>query len=78
MKRLHLEFTDDTGPEWVAAYYLGYNEYDDEPNSEDSFEIQFIAKDFETAVKYAQQFLRKQKSEKDSWESAELLSVSRY
>lgn len=78
-ERRRVTFQDETeGPEWVAVYHLGYDEFDDSFESEDTQEIIFNAADFDMAVRYAQQYLRKMKTEestKESWSSAEILSV---
>ena len=80
IERKHLLFEDEeNGPTWVASYYLGYDEFDDniEDNS-DITEVSFSAIDFDTAVRYAQQYLRKMKSDEgtsDAWNNAQILSV---
>lgn len=78
MERIRLTFDNATGPEWVAQYYLGEPEYDDTPEDDATQEVIFNAVDFDTAVRYAQQYLRKRQSETDTWETAEILSVERY
>lgn len=79
MNRKRIIFEDvDEGPEWVATYHLGYSDFDDEIKNNDITEISFNAEDFDTAVKYAQQYLRKMQSEEetsDDWAQAQILSV---
>lgn len=77
-KRILFEDSEIDGPEWVVTYYTGYSEYDDEFESNDTTEIILTAEDFEHAVHYAQQYLRKMQSEEetsDEWASAEILSI---
>ena len=76
-KRILFE-AEDEGPEWVVVYYLGSNEFDDEFESNDTTEIILNAESFELAARYAQQYLRKMKSDEDTsemWANAEILSV---
>lgn len=76
-KRILFE-EEDKGPEWIATYYLGSSEFDDDFDETDITEIVLNAIDFDTAVRYAQQYLRKMKAEDDTasdWASAELISV---
>lgn len=78
MERVRLKFDSAEGPEWVAQYHKGYYDFDDDLNNSEISEIIFNAPDFDTAVRYAQQYLRKQKSESDGWEQAQILSVELY
>ena len=77
--RTHLLFEEEQeGPEWVITYHLGYAELDDDIDGSDSTEVILNAIDFDTAVKYAQQYLRKKKSEEKTsteWENAQILSI---
>lgn len=76
-KRILFEDVDE-GPEWVAVYYLGSEELDDSFEETDKTEIILNAVDFETAVKYAQQYLKKMQSDEetaDQWRDAQILSV---
>ena len=79
MNRKHLLFEEtDEGPEWVVVYHLGYAEIDDDMSENDMTEVVFNAPDFDTAVRYAQQYLRKMQTEEESsddWSEAEILSV---
>ena len=60
MDRKRILFSDeDTGPEWVVVYHLGYADLDDTFEDEDITEIVLNAPDFDIAVRYAQQYLRK-------------------
>lgn len=76
--RKRILFEEDEGYTWVATYHLGYAEFDDLEDTNETKEILFHAPDFDTAVKYAQQYLRKMQTEEETsteWESAEILSV---
>lgn len=77
--RKHILFDENTeGPVWVATFYLGGSEVDDDMESTDTTEISFNAYDFDTAARYAQQYLRKMQVEDDTseeWSTAEILSV---
>lgn len=77
--RHRLIFEDkDQGPEWVVTYHLGYSDIDDDLDYSETTDIIFNAEDFDTAVRYAQQYLRKMQTEEDTseeWSSAEILSV---
>lgn len=66
---------EDSNIQWVASYLLSDSELDDNFDDTDIEEVILNASDFETAVRYAQQYLRKMKSEDDSWKAAEILSV---
>lgn len=76
-KRILFE-AEDEGPEWVVVYHMGSTEFDDDMNNSETTEITLNAPDFETAVRYAQQYLRKMKSEEDTaeeWADAEIQAV---
>lgn len=79
MNRKRILFEDsDSGPEWVVVYHMGYTEFDDDITDDDSTEIILNAPDFDTAVKYAQQYLRKMQTEEETseeWADAQILSV---
>lgn len=79
INRKRILFEDiDEGPEWVVTYYFGNDEFDDNMNSTNTEEIVLNAIDFDTAVKYAQQYLRKVKSDdktKEQWRDAQILAV---
>ena len=79
MERKRILFEDnDQGPEWVVVYHLGYLEFDDDVDSSDITEIVLNAPDFDIAVRYAQQYLRKMQVDEetsDSWADAQILSV---
>ena len=78
INRKRILFEDkDNGPEWVVVYHLGYDEIDDNMDDTDTTEIVLNAFDFETAVKYAQQYMRKMQSEEETseeWANAQILS----
>lgn len=68
----------DEGPEWVVVFSFTNSEFDDDLEDNSTEEISINAVDFETAVKYAQQYLRKMKTEDESsekWADAEIISV---
>lgn len=76
-KRILFE-EEDTGPEWIATFHLGNLEFDDDFEDSNMVEIVLNAIDFDKAVRYAQQYLRKMKTEEDTateWADAEILSV---
>lgn len=69
---------DKNDPEWVVTFYLGDSEIDDSIDDSSLKEASVYAKDFETAVKYAQQYLKKMQLDEETreqWLSAEILSV---
>lgn len=82
MNRKLIEFDNVTdGIEWVATFSLEEQEVDDSFEDLEPYEIQYFAKDFDTAYKYAQQYVRKMKSEEDTseeWANAEILSIVQY
>lgn len=70
------EFED--GLEYVVVYHLAEPEEDDSFEDISKKEVIITAPDFETAVKYAQQYLRKmcaKEETKDLWRDAEILSI---
>jgi hypothetical protein len=76
-RRILFEDTDE-GPEWVAVYYLGTEELDDSFEETDRKEAIFNAIDFDAAVRYAQQYMRKMQSDEETsedWKDAQILSV---
>lgn len=76
-KRILFEAEED-GPEYVATFQLKESDIDDDFNSSDVREVIMNAPDFESAVKFAQQYLRKMQIEEETaaeWEDAEILSV---
>ena len=78
MRKQILFEENDNGPEWVVEYHLGQSEFDDSLEDSETTEIVLNAEDFNMAVKYAQQYLRKMKSEEetsDLWKDAEILSI---
>ena len=73
------DYTD--GNSYVVVYHLGYEESDDSFDETETVEIELKAPDFDTALKYAQQYLRKMKTEEDSadtWANAEIVSIEQY
>lgn len=79
INRKHILFEEEEkGLSWVVTYHLGYADFDDDLNMSDVTEVTLYAEDFDTAVRYAQQYLRKMQSEEetsDEWNSAQILSV---
>ena len=76
-KRILFE-AEDQGPEWVVVYHLGYTDFDDDFENKDITEIILNAEDFEHAVRFAQQYLRKMQTEEETserWANAQILSV---
>ena len=79
-KRILFEENEE-GYEWVAQYYLGHEDIDDFNDENNIVEISLTAPDFDTAAKYAQQYLRKMKTEEETaqeWAQAEVLAVQLY
>lgn len=76
-ERKYIVFDDNAqGPEWVVAYLLAFVDLDDSMEDNDIIEISLNAEDFETAVKYAEQYLKKmQIEEPETWKDAQILSV---
>lgn len=72
------EDENEEGFEWRVTFYLPElgPEYDDDF---DDFkeEVIIIAIDADQAVKYAEQYIRVQQKDNDSWKNAEILSVER-
>ena len=71
----------ENGLTWVVSYYLGGEELDDDFNTTNVIEVNIEAEDFENAVKYAQQYLRKQQLEEETaekWKNAQILAVELY
>ena len=69
---------EDNGPEWIVVYYLGSNDIDDDFEDNSTTEIVLNAPNFDVAVRYAQQYLRKMQSDEQTasdWATAEILSV---
>ena len=81
-RRKKILFEDiEEGYEWIAQYYLGHDEIDDFNEENNIVEISFTAPNFDTAVKYAQQYLRKMQTEEQTaqeWAQAEVLAVQLY
>ena len=67
------EADETDGPQWVVQFSLS-SDYDDTFDT-DMSEITIIAPDIETAMKYAQQYIRKQQLENDQWKTAEIVSI---
>lgn len=65
-------------PEWVATIGFGEPEVDDSMDDVDYEEISVFAPDFETAVKYVGQYVRKMQLDETAdpkWKDAVVLSV---
>lgn len=81
VERKHILVEEDEGLEWVAVYLSNLEEYDDDFESSNTKEVKITAPDFDTAVRYAQQYLRKMQSEEETaseWKTVELVSVQLY
>lgn len=80
--RKHVLFDENyDGPQWVVTYLLEYDEIDDNIESDNTTEIILDAENFDTAVRYAQQYLRKMQSDEttsEKWSRAEILSIELY
>lgn len=77
-KILYLNEDEQTSPEWSVIYKLPSSELDDEFEDTSTQEVIIRASDFNTAIKYAQQYLRKMQNTEDSkelWGAAEILSI---
>lgn len=66
------------GLEYEVTYYLGEDDIDD--SIEDHSRVRKIieAPDFDTAVRYAEQYMRKMRTEEETsaqWANAEILSI---
>lgn len=75
-----IEGEDESGVEWLVQFYLPDSDYDDSFDEDYREEIVIVAVDFETAYKYAQQYIRTMqiKSEtKELWRNAEIVSVDK-
>ena len=77
--RKHILFEEENNdPEWVVVYHLGYSEFDDDMLDDNTEEIIINAINFDVAVKYAQQYLKKMQTEEetaDRWQNAQILSL---
>ena len=74
------EDDEEDGVEWLAQFHLSESEFDDSFDENYRDEVVLVAPDFETAFKYAQQYIRSMKSKqetKDQWSNAELVSLDR-
>lgn len=79
MDRIQLTINDNTSdPLWVVTYYLGESEFDDDLDDSSKIEAELHAPDFNYAVRYAEQYLRKKSIEDTSWKDAEILSIELY
>lgn len=79
--KLMLE-SDDTqnknGPEWIATIGFEEPEIDDSMDNMEYEEISVFAPDFDTAVKYVDQYVRKMQLDETAdskWKDATILSV---
>lgn len=69
---------DVEGYEWAVVFRLPSlnGEYDDDFENFDE-EVIIVAEDMDDAVKYAEQYIRVQQQDNDSWKDAEILSITR-
>ena len=63
--------------QWDVQYQLkSADEYDDDIDGNNIREVIIEADDFDTAVKYAEQYARKSAHEDSSWADAEIISIT--
>lgn len=75
-----VEGEEESGIEWLIQFHLVDSDYDDSFDEDYREEVVIVAPDFETAYKYAQQYIRtmQMKSEtKELWQNAEIVSVDK-
>lgn len=79
MPRTRIQFGDhEYGQEWIVVYHLGNPEFDDDFETSNTVEVSLLAEDIDTAVRYAQQYMRKKQTDEetaDEWSDAQILSV---
>lgn len=74
------EESDYEGPVWAVEYYLSeQEELDDSFDNGRRVQVDIEAPDFETAAKYATQYMIKKQKEDggEDWVNAEILSIER-
>ena len=80
-KATHLMLNEDEteGPEWSVIYQLSLPAVDDDFDSDNrTIHVIFKAEDFQDATKYAEQYMRKMRTEEETsaqWANAEILSI---
>ena len=72
------EEEEEGGFEWSVVFHLPAlgAEYDDDFEDFNE-EVIIVAEDADQAVKYAEQYIRVQQKDNDSWKDAEILSLTR-
>lgn len=74
------ESEEESGVEWLVKFQLKSPDVDDSFEDDYMEEVILLAPDFDTAYKYAQQYIRtKQLDEttEDAWSDAEIVSVDK-
>lgn len=74
------EGEEESGIDWLVQFELEPSEFDDSFDSNYREEIVITATDFDTAHKYAQQYIRTMQLKpetKDQWKNAEIVSVDK-
>lgn len=74
------EDTEDSGIEWLVQFHLSEDEVDDSFDDSPIEDVVIVASDFDTAVKYAKQYIRVMESNPETesrWKDAEILSIDR-
>lgn len=74
------EGEEEAGFEWLVQFELISDDTDDSFEDNSKEEAIIVAPDFDTAYKYAQQYIRTKQLEdetKDAWKDAEIVSVDK-
>lgn len=74
------EGDENTSVDWLVQFELHTDEFDDSFDSDYKEEVVITAADFDTAHKYAQQYIRTMqlKSEtSDKWKDAKIISIDK-
>lgn len=74
------EGEEEPGVEWLVQFQLKTAEIDDSFDDTSLEEVIIVAVDFDTAYKYAQQYIRTKQLDsetKDDWADAEIVSVDK-
>jgi len=74
------EDNEEEGVEWLIQFQLASDEFDDSFDQDYKEEVVIVAPDFDTAYKYAQQYVRKMQLDSETsaqWKGAEIVSVDK-
>lgn len=74
------EGEEESGVDWLVQFELQPSEFDDSFDSDYREEIVISAVDFDTAHKYAQQYIRTMQLDpetKDSWNDARIVTIDK-